>query len=238
MKKIFPFLGLAVLLMLLVFNFYNPFTVEAEEGKGEHVANFVPDQLTGWEVVDKKLGETESVESRAAAILNLDDFVYRNYSRNGGKEFFEVYVAYWPAGKASIVDVSAHTPDRCWTKNGWEITDMEHRVENQSGEEPLLPAEWRAFEIKGNEQYVYYWHLVGGDAYQYGNRSNSFPTPYAYVRDFMRSKVLGTGEQYFIRFNTNIPFDQLWQNQQFQEVLSDVSELGLTVREEDLNASS
>ena len=54
----------------------------------------------------------------------------------------------------------------------------------------------------------------------------------------MRSKVLGTGEQYFIRFNTNIPFDQLWQNQQFQEVLSDVSELGLTVREEDLNASS
>lgn len=238
MKKIFPFLGFAVLALLVCLNFYNPFTTEAGPGKGAHVRDFVPDELPGWTVADKKLGETESVETRAASILDLDDFVYRNFSRNGGEEFFEVYIAYWSPGKASIVDVSAHTPDRCWTKNGWEIVEQKHRVENRSGEDPLLPAEWRTFEIQGNEQYVYFWHLVGGDAYQYGKRANTFPTPYAYVRDFLQSKVLGTGEQYFIRINTNIPFEKLWQNSQFQEVVADVSELGLTVTGEDLNVSS
>lgn len=238
MKKIFPFLGFAVLIVLVVLNFYNPFSPEPGPGRGVHVSEFVPSELTGWEVVDKKLGETESVESRAEAILDLDDFVYRNFSRNEGKEFFEIYVAYWSPGKASIVDVSAHTPDRCWTKNGWDIVDRKHRVEKSVQSDVLLPAEWREFEIQGNEQYVYFWHLVGGDAYQYGKRTNKFPTPYAYVRDFLQSKVLGTGEQYFIRINTNIPFEKLWENNQFQEVLVDVSELGLTVEEEDLEVSS
>lgn len=238
MKKFFPVLGFLVLALLVFFNFYNPFSVEPEPGKGAHVGNYVPTELNGWDVVDKKLGETESVETRAASILDLDDFVYRNFSRNEGEEFFEIYVAYWSPGSASIVDVSAHTPDRCWTKNGWAITDMEHQVENRAGGESLLPAEWRAFEIQGNEQYVYFWHLVGGRAYQYGKRANKFPTPYAYVRDFLQSKVLGTGEQYFIRINTNVPFDKLWQNAQFQQVVAEVSELGLTLRQEDLNASS
>jgi len=238
MKKIFPFLGFAVLALLLVFNFYNPFSADPGPGKGVHVSGFVPTELEGWEVKDKRLGETESVERRAEGILDLDDFVYRNFSRNGGEEFFEVYIAYWSPGKASIVDVTAHTPDRCWTLNGWEIVDLKHRVENRANGLPLRPAEWREFEIQGNEQFVYFWHLVGGESYQYGKRVNTFPTPYEYVRDFLRSKVLGTGEQYFVRINTNIPFEELWRNQQFQQVLAEVSELGLTVQEEDLEVSS
>ncbi|MBC2600930.1 exosortase-associated EpsI family protein [Puniceicoccus vermicola] len=238
MKKIFPFLGFAVLAVLIVFNFYNPFTAEVEEGRGAHVGEYVPSELTGWSVKDKKLGETESVEARAASILDLDDFVYRNFSRKGGEEFFEVYVAYWSPGSASIVDVNAHTPDRCWTKNGWDIVNKEHRVENMCGDDLLLPAEKRTFEIQGNEQYVYFWHLVGGEAYEYGKRTNQFPTPYAYVRDFLKSKVLGTGEQYFIRINTNIPLDTLWRNNQFQEVLADLSGLGLTMEKDDVNVSS
>ncbi len=238
MKKIFPFLGFAALALLVFFNFYNPFSVEPKPGRGAHLQDFVPSELTGWEVKDKKLGETESVQTRAESILDLDDFVYRNFSRDDGAEFFEVFVAYWSPGKASIVDVSAHTPDRCWTKNGWDIVDRRHRVENQLREMPLLPAEWREFAIQGNEQYVYFWHLVGGQAYQYGKRANTFPTPYAYVRDFLQSKVIGTGEQYFIRINTNIPFENLWDNTQFQEVLADVSELGLAVEAEDLEPTS
>jgi len=238
MKKIFPILGFCVLALLIVFNFYNPFSVEPGPGKGPHVSEFVPTELTGWEVTDKRLGETESVESRAEGILKLDDFVYRHFSRNGGEEFFEVYIAYWSPGKMSIVDVAKHTPDRCWTENGWTVNDRKHRVEKETNGLPLLPAEWREFEIRGHEQFVYFWHLVGGEAYEYGERVNAFPTPYTFVRDFMRSKVLGTGEQYFVRINTNIPFEQLWQNRQFQQVLTEVSELGLTVEEEDLNVSS
>ena len=238
MKRIFPYIGFAVLGLLALFHFYNPFSLDPEPGRGEHVGAFVPDSARGWEVVNKELGDTESMRARAESILNLDDFVYRNYSRPGEEEFFEVYVAYWAPGKASILEVSSHTPDRCWTENGWEQLEQKHKVENRIGGESLLPSEWRIFEIQGNEQYVHYWHLVGGESYQYGERSNAFPTPYSYVRDLLRSHVLGTGEQYFIRINTNVPFEKLWNNPGFQEVVSEVASLGLKVREEDVVASA
>jgi len=238
MKKIFPYIGFAALATLAFFHFFNPFGLEPAPGKGEHVSNYVPATLDGWKVENKKLGATESMENRAASILDLEDFVYRNYSRKGGDEFFEVYIAYWSPGKASILEVSSHTPDRCWTENGWTPLERKHRVEKEVDGESLLPAEWRSFEIQGNEQFVYYWHLVGGDSYQYGNRANAFPTPYSYVRDLVRSHILGTGEQYFIRINTNIPFEKLWENAQFQNVLSNVSGLGLKVKQEDLETST
>lgn len=234
MKKIFPWIGFGVLAVLLFFHFYNPFGMEPQPGRGAHVADYVPGQLEGWEVRNKDLGETESVRDRAEAILDLDDFVYRNYSRPGANEFFEVYVAYWAPGKASILEVSSHTPDRCWTENGWTALDRKHQVDKEVKGEPLLPSEWRVFEIQGNEQFVHYWHLVGGKAYQYGQRSNAFPTPYTYVRDLLRSHLTGTGEQYFIRINTNVPFERLWNDPGFQEVVSEVADLGLRVEREDV----
>jgi hypothetical protein len=234
MKKWFPWIGFAVLALLVFFQFYNPFGLEPGDGRGEHVGEFVPGDLEGWQVTDKDLGATESIRERAADILDLDDFVYRNYSRNGGEEFFEVYVAYWGPGKASILEVSSHTPDRCWTENGWSPVAREHKVRKEVRGEPLIPSEWRIFEIQGNEQFVHYWHLVGGESYEYGKRSNAFPTPYSYVRDLLRSHVFGTGEQYFIRINTNVPFDRLWNNPGFQEVVANVADLGLRVERADL----
>ncbi|MEM0965547.1 MAG: exosortase-associated EpsI family protein [Verrucomicrobiota bacterium] len=238
MKKIFPYIGFVVLALLVLFQFYNPFNLEPEPGRGAHVGDYVPEQLDGWTVTNKELGATESIRDRAARILNLEDFVYRNYTRGDGDEFFEVYVAYWSPGKASILEVSSHTPDRCWTENGWTMLDKEHQVEKEVENKALLPSEWRAFEIQGNEQFVHYWHLVGGKSYQYGQRRNAFPTPYSYVRDLLRSHVLGTGEQYFIRINTNIPFEELWYDRQFQKVVSEVAGLGLEVEAEDLESSS
>jgi len=234
MKKIFPFIGFAVLGVLAFFHFFNPFHLEPGPGRGEHVGAFVPDSIPGWEVKNKELGETESMRARAESILNLDDFVYRNYSRPGEAEFFEVYVAYWAPGKASTLEVSNHTPDRCWTENGWEAVERKHKVENEIAGNSLLPSEWRIFEIQGSEQHVHFWHLVGGESYHYGERLNKFPTPYSYVRDLLRSQVLGTGEQYFIRINTNVPFEELWNNPGFQEVVSEVAALGLKIREDEV----
>lgn len=234
MKQAFSIIGFGILLLLGVLHLYNPFGMEPQPGRGEHVGNYVPTEAVGWECVDKELGSTESMKERSEQILDLDDFVYRNYSRKEGKEFFEVYVAYWGPGKASILEVSSHTPDRCWTENGWTQLDKKHAVEKELEGRSLLPSEWRAFEIQGNEQFVHYWHLVGGKSYQYGQRSNAFPTPYTYVRDLLRSHLAGTGEQYFIRINTNIPFDQLWYERGFQQVLKSVTELGLEVEQGDL----
>jgi len=233
MKLAFSIIGFGVIGLLGFFQVVNPFGLEPGPGLGKHVASYVPSEVSGWEVVNKELGETESMKERSEQILDLDDFVYRNFSREGGKEFFEVYVAYWSPGKTSIMEVAKHTPDRCWTENGWTQLDKEHAVAKELDGQQLLPSEWRAFEIQGNEQFVHYWHLVGGESYQYGQRSNTFPTPYSYVRDLLRSHISGTGQQYFIRINTNIPFDRLWNDRGFQEVLGEVAGLGLILQEED-----
>jgi len=220
-----------------VFSIVNPFGAEPAPGRGPHVADYLPTELEGWEVENKRLGATEAVEDRAEQILDLEDFVYRQYSREGTNEFFEVYVAYWSPGRAAINEVSAHTPDRCWTKNGWELLDREHKVEREVDGKRLLPSEWRQFEIEGNEQFVCYWHLVGGESYRYGDRTNAFPTPVSYVRDFLQSHLFGTGEQYFIRINSNVPFDQLWEDARFREVVASVSGLGLKIEPEEETAS-
>jgi len=238
MKQAFSIIGFGILALLVLLHFYNPFGMEPQPGRGKHVADYVPEEAKGWSVTNQELGATESMKERSEQILDLDDFVYRNYSRAGGDEFFEVYVAYWAPGKASILEVSSHTPDRCWTENGWTQLDQKHAVEKEIAGDSLLPAEWRAFEIQGNEQFVHYWHLVGGDSYQYSQRSNAFPTPYTYVRDLLRSHMAGTGEQYFIRINTNIPFEELWYDPGFREVVAEVAELGLKLEEDDLAAGN
>lgn len=227
MKKFFPIFGFIILAVIVSLQVYNPFGREAAPSRGEHLANYVPDTAAGWEVEDRDIGPTESLRQRAIGILNFDEYIYRHYSREGGREFFEVYIAYWAPGKASTMEVSSHTPDRCWTENGWRVLERRHAVQGNVGDIELLPSEWRTFEIEGHRQYVHFWHLVGGKPYAYGQRINAYPSPITYVRDVLQSEILGTGEQYFIRVNTNIPFEDLWHNPGFQSVLRELSAIGL-----------
>ena len=232
MRKIFPWFGWSLFGLLVLLQFWHPFGMEAQEGRGPHLDKYVPAAVPGWEVRDKEIGATESMADRATAILDFDDYVYRRYERAGSDEFFEIYAAYWAPGKASVMEVSSHTPDRCWTENGWTATGREHGVRRRVGSLALLPSEWRSFEIEGNAQNVHYWHLVGGRSYEYGERLNAFPTPVSYVRDLLRSHLLGTGEQYFIRVNTNTEFANLWEDPGFRAAMEQTAALGLVAATE------
>ena len=127
-----------------------------------HLAQVVPSALAGWTERDLPLGPTEFVAKEAEKILNYDEVVNREFARGGVT--FGVYAAYWSPGKMPVRMVACHTPDRCWTENGWRCLEMKFKQKLAVGGVALQPAEWRKFEPPsgGKPTYVLYWHLVEG----------------------------------------------------------------------------
>ncbi len=200
---------------------------EVPQPKAPHLDRMVPASVPGWRVRNVPLGPNESVQSAVRRTLNYDDVVYRDYSRRGVN--VGVYVAYWGAGKMPTRLVASHTPDRCWTENGWLCEAMRFREVLTVEGRRWLPAEWRLFAPPGGgpATYVYYWHLVDGRVSEASGRFNSIPSPVAWWRDTVRQATRGSSEQYFIRITANTSFDHFWSDPGFQEILRGVAGLGL-----------
>lgn len=198
-----------------------------------HLARSIPDSIPGWRGRDVPLGANEFLSGEAEKVLNFDDAVNREFERGG--ETFGVYVAYWGAGKMPTQLVASHTPDRCWTENGWRCLDMKFKQGVSIGGAALKPAEWRLFVPPegGSPTYVLYWHLVGGRLYDYGDRFNAVPSPILWWKGAVQQVLLGTGEQYFIRLTSNEPFDSLWSDPGFETILRSLRGLGLAAANSD-----
>ena len=95
---------------------------ETPQASNVDLTQMVPLKLTGWEGRDVPLGPNEFIAGEVEKILNYDQVLNREYRRNG--EAFGVYIAYWGPGKMPTRLVASHTPDRCWTENGWHCTAM------------------------------------------------------------------------------------------------------------------
>jgi hypothetical protein len=193
----------------------------------ERIAAVLPKTLEGWSVVDEPLGQTEAVSEAALKILNLDDYVYRRFSKDG--QSFTVYAAYWAPGRMPTRLVASHTPDRCWTENGMRCVDMRFQEQYTVREKPLLPAEYRVFTPGSSPEktYVAYWHTVEGKLYDYGDRFNAVPHPWLWWKDTLAQAAYGSREQLFVRIASTTPLDELWQDRDFQTVMERVAELGL-----------
>ncbi len=228
MKKVIAIVSLILLAFAVGIQFTTPFQRDPGPSRGSHVHHHVPTFIEGWAVEDKELGQTEAIVGRVTQMLNFDDWVYRRYSRDN--KYFEVYVAYWGDGKMPLNQVALHTPDRCWTENGWTPVDMRFREQLTVNDVDLKPAEWRSFTIRDHKEYVYFWHLVGDRLYDYGERFNAVPHPVKWIRDTISWYMTGSQEQYFIRINANVPFDELWGEAGFLEVLEELKAIGLTAR--------
>jgi hypothetical protein len=202
---------------------------ETPRPRDPHLARSVPAQVPGWSARDVPLGSSEFLANEAEKVLNYDEVINREYSR--GKENFGVYVAYWGAGKMPTRLVASHTPDRCWTENGMHCLDMKFKVRMSYEGTALQPAEWRSFEgpTGGPPTYVLYWQLVNGRTYDYGDRFNAIPDPILWWKDAMQQVVLGSREQYFIRLTSSVPFESLWNDPGFDDVLHGLLGLGLAV---------
>jgi hypothetical protein len=203
---------------------------EKPQPHAAHLNQSVPLELPGWSGRNVPLGANEFMAGEVEKVLNYDEVLNREYGRAG--ESFGVYVAYWGAGKMPTRLVASHTPDRCWTENGWRCLQMKFKATENFEGVPLQPAEWRVFEPPrgGSPIYVLYWHLVEGRAYDYGDRFNNVPDPLLWWKDAVQQAVLGSREQYFIRLTSSEPLEDLWKDPGFAEVLRGLARLGLRVQ--------
>lgn len=201
---------------------------ETPRARDIHLAQTVPSSLPGWEGRDVPLGQNEFLASEVEKVLNYDQVLYREFTRNG--ETLGVYVAYWGPGKMPTRFVASHTPDRCWTENGWHCIDMKYKQKEPFDGGALQPAEWRMFEPPdgGKPTYVLYWHLVNGRIYDYGERFNAVPDPYRWWKDAVQQVLLGSREQFFIRLTSNGPLERLYGDPGVAEIMRSLERLGLS----------
>jgi len=186
----------------------------------------IPYEAAGWSIKSLDLGATESVIERSHNLLKLDDFVHREYRRNG--TVFSVYVAYWKPGKMPVRLVNQHTPDRCWTEVGYTCTDRKWNIEFSVDGKQLQPGQWGIYELGEYRQHTYFWHIVGGEVHWYGGeRINTRSSISSIWEDFRKFGLNVHREQFFIRIVSPNPMDDLWEEPVFKEVMSGLAELCL-----------
>lgn len=220
---VLPAFVLAAAVSMQGMNFFR----ETARPRPPHLAQVIPAAPAGWTSREVPLGPNEFMANEVEKVLNYDDVLNREYSRGG--ESFGVYVAYWGPGKMPTRLVASHTPDRCWTENGWHCLDMKFKQPESFEGGALQPAEWRLFEppAGGQSVYVLYWHLVEGRIYDYGNRFNSIPDARLWWEDAVQQALHGSREQYFIRLTSSIPLEALWNDPGFADVIRGLTQLGL-----------
>lgn len=226
LKRWFLLLPVVVLLGGVGVQAFNPYG-ELARPKPPHLAAMVPTEVAGWRGVDVPLGPNEFMQETVEKVLRYDDFINREYRR--GSVVFGVYAAYWGAGKMPTRLVASHTPDRCWTENGWRCQDMRFEERLFAGGEALQPADWRRFRSPGGGMtHTLFWHLIDGRAYDYGERFNDIPHPLEWWKDSVQQAIHGSREQYFIRITCSVPFEQVWDDPAIQQIMAALGRVGLT----------
>lgn len=192
----------------------------------------LPRFLPGWIAKDEPLGPTEVTRTAVEKVLNYDDYVFRVFEKDGKQ--IGVYVAYWAAGRMPLQKVASHTPDRCWTENGWRCEDMRFSETVAVGDTRLMPAQWRRYTPPNGaaQQYVVFWHLVGDRLYDYGTRFNARPDFVKWWRDTLEYAFSGSKAQYFIRVTSNRPFDEFVREPAWAELVEALGKLGLAGKEQ------
>jgi hypothetical protein len=199
---------------------------KASPGKGKHLASVLPEVLVGVKSRALELGNTENVRTAVERTLQYDDVFYREY--RVGEATVTVYAAYWGPARMPTQLVASHTPDRCWVENGWACEQSRHDVTSGITGDSFLPAEWRLFKAPvGPKLHVIFWHLVGDQVYDYGERLNRAPSVWRWWRDAASQIIKAPPEQYFIRVTSDIPFEKLQADPAWQDLLRALGQLGL-----------
>jgi hypothetical protein len=193
----------------------------------EYFAGKVPIGLAGWSARELPLGNTELLAGQVSSMLNFDAFVFREFAR--GTDRIAVYAAYWRPGRMPVSRVVSHTPDRCWTENGWNCETM---VFNERWSIPtigeLQPAQRRVFRSPvGAAEHVAFWHFVNGEPFDFGERFTAFTDPKMWIKQTLAYAALGSGEQCFIRITSDRPFEHFRDDPGWLELMAALGKLGL-----------
>ena len=223
MKKILFIFAAAALLGGLSLRVYFALVPPPEPTLDELLSDIVPKQLNGWKITDQDMAESPESSERISDFLNFDDALFRIFKN--GDTFVGLYIAYWSPGKASYRWAGAHTPDTCWVQNGWTRLDRKYCIPFQNEETPFQPAEFGIYEKDGSAQNVYFWHLVGGEAFGYEQEGGH--NIFAALLDIKKHGLNLRDEQFFIRLSSNKKIDELKKIGGFKQILGSLNEIGL-----------
>lgn len=186
----------------------------------------VPAKLAGWTVKTEALGSTPEASSWVAQTLNFDQAVQRSYTR--GAEQFTIFAAYWNRGKMPARSVAIHTPDCCWTDQGYVCSAMKFRQVLAIPGVRLQPAEWRVFRSPAGETlHTFFWQVVAGRAFDFGGKFNGVGDPWIDLKAFATDALQGCREQIFVTIAGSVPFEVLQTDPGFQEAMRRLGAAGL-----------
>ena len=223
MKKLLFIFAAAALLGGLSLRVYFALVPPPEPTLDDLLSNIVPEELSGWKIIDQDMAESPESSERISDFLNFDDALFRIFKK--GDAFVGLYIAYWLPGKASYRWAGAHTPDTCWVQNGWTRLDRKYCIPFQNEEPPFQPAEFGIYEKDGSTQNVYFWHLVGGEAFGYEQEGGH--NIFAALLDIKKHGLNLRDEQFFIRLSSNKKIEELKKIGGFNQILDSLNEIGL-----------
>ena len=223
MKKLLFIFAAAALLGGLSLRVYFALVPPPEPTLDDLLSDIVPEELNGWKIIDQDMAESPESSERISDFLNFDDALFRIFKK--GDSFVGLYIAYWLPGKASYRWAGAHTPDTCWVQNGWTRLDRKYCIPFQNEETPFQPAEFGIYEKDGSTQNVYFWHLVGGEAFGYEQEGGH--NIFAALLDIKKHGLNLRDEQFFIRLSSNKKIEELKKIGGFNQILDSLNDIGL-----------
>ena len=188
------------------------------------LAKIIPAKVEGWASKDLPLGDTPEVERAARKILQASDYLSREYKSDDGSSAFGLYIAYWEKGKDGTANASSHTPDRCWVENGWKNHLDKKKSDYLFGDIDgikIMPAYYRymTFDRAGVKRNVLFWFIADGKRYDYGDGNTYVRNPIDYFKNMFISAFIGSPDLYFVRLDSETPFEELAKNPGFRKIL-------------------
>ena len=223
MKKLLFIIATAALLGGLGLRAYFALVPAPEPTLKDLLSDIVPRDINGWKIIDKDMAESPESSERISDFLNFDDALFRVFKKHDN--FVGLYIAYWLPGKVSYRWAGAHTPDTCWLQNGWTQLDRKYSISFHNAETPFEPAEFGVYQKDGSTQNVYFWHLVGGEAFGYKQEGGH--NIFAALLDIKNNGLNLRDEQFFIRLSSNKKIEELKEIEGFNQILDSLNEIGL-----------
>ncbi len=215
--------ALSASVALGLFYFSHAALARTEAKPVPNLSALLPLEAAGWQV-----SSTQDLY-QFSNVLQTTYLVQRTYLRaddKGPPIRLTVYVAYWPAGQATVSRVASHTPDACWPGSGWapQITEERRQALTITGAQgTLYPAEHRLFQNQGITQHVWFWHIYDGSPINY---RDPYSVP-ALLELAWRYGFRSQGDQAFIRLSSNRPWSEIAREPLVSDIVHNLAKLGL-----------
>lgn len=192
----------------------------------QRLESLFPENFNQWKIADQDIAESPESSARISDFLNFDDVINRIYQKDSLR--IGLYIAYWTPGKASYRWAGAHTPDTCWILNGWTCKLREHSVPFRLADEQLEPAEFGIYNKDGNDEHVYFWHIVGGRSHTY--KQMGTPNIFGAINDIQKHGLSLRKEQFFVRLSSNKNFEVLKKEPLFTALMKGLTHLDMQLK--------